>query len=45
MQEIALTLLIGIVVAIVSNVVGHVLAVRRERLLQDCDDETTESPA
>lgn len=39
MNEILLTLLIGIAIAIVSNVVGHLLALRREHLLRDCDED------
>lgn len=38
MSEILLPLLVGLIIAVVSQFVGHVLALRRQRPEDDCTD-------
>ena len=38
-ESIFVTLVVGILVAIVSQLVGHYLQLRRDRLIKDCDDD------
>ena len=43
MEEILITIAVGIIIAVVSNQLSHYLALNREQHLQDhdCDEEDT----